>query len=91
MVMPTKMTPDDQEARSMKWERGGSVTIRQLRSGNFAMYQIGGVGSPFWIGPATDLLAAYASRPPVTEYKLAPLEPKPNALGIDLNQLNIDL
>ncbi len=85
------MSDDDQEARSMKWERGGSVTIRQLKSGNFAMYHIGGVGSPFWVGPADALLTAYASRPPVTTYRLAPREPAVNKLGIDINALEIDL
>lgn len=79
------MTEEEAEAGNMKWERGGSVTIRQLRSGNFAMYALGGIGSPFWIGPPSALLEAYADRPPVQQAVYVPREKKASALGIDFN------
>lgn len=85
------MTPDDQEARSLKFERTGTVNLRQLSSGLFAMYHIGGVGSPFWIGPAEGVLAAYASRPPPPARTfLAPSKPRTVA-GINIEELEIDL
>lgn len=74
------MTDEDQEARSLKFEPRGSVTLRQLKTGNFAMYPLGGVGSPFWIGPPEDILEAYANRPePVqhTYVKPAPVSKFP--------------
>jgi hypothetical protein len=83
------VTPDEQEAGSLKWERGGSVTIRQLRSGNFAMYQIGGIGSPFWIGPPEELFEAYAARPEVVYPVHVPLVTK--VAGLDLSKVEFTL
>lgn len=84
------MTPEDQEARSFKYELSGSVIVRQLSTGRWAMYPIGSVGTPFWIGPIEDLAYAYASRPaPVirpTTYKAAPL-----VHGIDLSKMEINI
>jgi hypothetical protein len=79
------MTDEEQEARSMKWERGGSVMLRQLSTGNFALYPAGGIGSPFWIGPAPDIPAAYASRPAPKAVTL-PTRPesKLSKLGLDI-------
>jgi len=75
-----EMTPDDQEARALKFERTGTVNLRQLRSGNFALYEIGGVGSPFWIGPADQVLGAYANRPPPTPLSYPRAEKPKNPL-----------
>lgn len=81
------MTPDEQEARSLKWEPRRSVTIRQLSSGTFAMYHIGGVGSPFWIGPGEDILTAYAQRPAPSPRTALPQRPAlpPKVAGVTFN------
>ncbi len=76
------MTPEKQEADSMKWERTGSVMVRQLSSGLFAMYHFGGCGNSFWIGPGEDLLAAYAARPAPSPVSRPTPVPRSNALGI---------
>lgn len=76
------MTDDDQEARNLKWQRGTSVIIRQLRSGNWAMYHISGVSAPFWIGPASDIAQAYASRPILETPRHVPTKRAP-ALNVE--------
>jgi len=85
------LTDDESEAGNLRFERSGTVCLRQLKSGNFAMYSLGGKSNPFWIGEATEIQAAYATRPPVEPYRLAPKEPAINKLGIDVNSLEIDL
>lgn len=83
------MTDDEQEARSLKFDRRGTVCIRQLSSGKWAMYEIGGVGSPFWIGDFSDLLEAYNNRP---EPKIFTCERKPAVVrGIDTSKLDFRL
>lgn len=83
------MTPEEQEARSMKFEPKGSVTLRQLSTGAFALYPLGGIGSPFWIGPIEDLAEAYAQRPtPQVRVHV----PKPVTIGgIDLSKMEINI
>lgn len=85
------MTPDEMEAGSLKWEPTGAVHMRQLRSGNFALYHVGGIGSPFWIGPPEALLEAYANRPPPTQRRRPPATPKRKPLGLDLTTVEFDL
>jgi hypothetical protein len=81
------VTDEEQEARSLKFEPRGSVTLRQLSTGRFALYPLGGVGEPFWIGDASGIAEAYAARPaPVKHERLA----KPVA-GIDLAALKINI
>lgn len=83
------MGADEQEARSLKFDRRGSVTLRRLASGRWAMYEIGGVGSPFWIGDTADLVSAYDARPePQVHTYVRPLVNRP---GIDLSKLEIKL
>lgn len=62
-MTPLPMTEEEQEARSCKFEPSGTVNLRQLSSGRWALYPIGGIGSPFWIGEISDLASAYALRP----------------------------
>lgn len=83
------MTSEEQEARSMKFEPRGSVTLRQLSTGNYALYPLGGIGSPFWIGPIADLAEAYAQRPtPAVRVHV----PKPAIVhGIDLSKMEINI
>jgi len=85
------MTDEEQEARSMKWEPKNSVTLRQLSTGNFAMYPAGGVSSPFWIGPATNIASAYASRPPPAQRSHIPTKNKITKHGINLSNLEINI
>ena len=83
------MTDEEQEARALKWERGGSITIRQLKTGNFAAYLLGGIGSPFWIGPFSELEQAYANRPAP-----AAIVREPRVItvkGIDVSKLEINI
>jgi hypothetical protein len=85
------VTDDEQEARSLKWEGTGSVTIRRLRSGRWAMYHIGGVGSPFWIGPAEDLFRAYDERPPDPVVVRPPSVSARRGPSVDLSKLEFKL
>lgn len=83
------MTEDEQEARAIKWAGPRTVLIARLSSGQFAMYGIGGIGSPFWVGPADQLLAAYEARPP---YAYSPPAPRPVKVGgIDVASLDFNL
>jgi hypothetical protein len=86
------VTDEEQEARSNKFEPRGSVTLRQLSTGNFALYPLGGIGSPFWIGPLEQLGEAYAKRPEPTLHAMPP-RPKAKAKvgGIDLAGLDFNL
>lgn len=84
------MTPEDQEARSLKFEPTGSVNLRQLSTGNFAMYHIGGISTPFWIGPENEIAVAYFSRPPPPKTFLRPVH-EVSLKGIDLASLDIDI
>jgi len=83
------VTEEEQEARSMKWDRFGTVHLRQLSTGSWAMYPAGGVGSPFWIGPAEGIPAAYAVRPKPQAFthQKAPKQ----VSGIDLSGLDFSL
>jgi len=74
----------------MKWERGGSVMLRQLSTGNFALYPCGGIGSPYWIGPLDGIAAAYASRPAPAVIIHVPVENK-IVRGINLASLEINI
>jgi len=74
----------------MKWEATGSVSLRQLTSGNFAMYPVGGVGSPFWVGPASGIAEAYATRPKVRQAVHVPRAPK-SVAGLDLSKLDFNI
>lgn len=92
------MTDDESEARNLKFEPRGSCTIRRLSSGNFALYPLGGVGTPFWIGPIADLGEAYANRPEPTKHQRPSYESTRTVVkaakviaGIDLSDLEIDL
>lgn len=85
------MTEEEQEARSMKWERGASSMLRQLSTGNFALYPCGGIGSPYWIGPAEELLTAYANRPAPSIREHIPTENRRAAYGINLSTLEINI
>lgn len=85
------MTDDEIEANNFRFERSGTVCLRKLTSGNFAMYSLGGRSSPFWIGPGEGVFNAYEHRPEVEPYRLAPRDPAVNKLGIDVNALEIDL
>jgi hypothetical protein len=86
------VTDEEQEARSLKFEPRGSVTLRQLSTGNFALYPLGGIGSPFWIGPLSELADAYAKRPEPTHHAMPPRPtPKAKVAGIDLAGLDFML
>lgn len=80
------MTDEEQEAGSIKFAGAHTVIMAKLSSGNFALYQIGGMSSPFWIGPASELANAYSARPAYS-YKPQPPEPsaKAAALGVTFN------
>lgn len=81
------MTDEEQEARSFKYEQTGSVIVRQLRSGRWAMYPIGSIGSPFWIGDAAAIESAYAARPaPVVRVTVPAV-----VHGIDLSKMEINI
>jgi hypothetical protein len=82
-----------QEARSVKWEPTRSVTLRQLANGEFAMYHLGGISAPFWIGPADELASAYASRPaPPARQRIAlPQAPAKTVRGINLAGLDFNI
>lgn len=83
------MTDEQSEARNLQWERTGTVMIRQLSTGNFAMFPLGGFGREFWIGPGDQLANAYASRPaPPERHERAP-QPKPH--GIDLTKVKFSI
>ena len=84
------MTDEEQEARAMKWERGGSVHLRQLSTGRWAMYPAGGVGSPFWIGPAEGIVAAYAQRPAPTQFA-SPVKAPRQVAGLDVSKLDFNI
>lgn len=84
------MTDEEQEARANKFEPRGSVTLRQLSTGRFALYPLGGIGSPFWIGPIEELAGAYAARPEPVAHTLPPRQAKP-VRGIDLSALDISI
>ena len=84
------MTPDEQEARSLKFEPRGTVNLRQLSSGLYAMYPLGGIGSPFWIGEAADIVQAYASRPEPQPHTRPTPAPRTVA-GINIDELELDL
>lgn len=78
------MTDEEQEARSLKFDPRASVTLRQLSTGRFALYPLGGVGSPFWIGPIEDLASAYAARPvPVAHTYVRPTVSKIDTSKLD--------
>lgn len=87
------MTPtqvDRQEAGSLKFEPRGSIVLRQLASGLYALYPLGGISTPFWIGPAADIVDAYLARPePVPRTRPAP--PPRQVAGINIDDLEIDL
>ncbi len=73
----------------MKFEPRGSVTLRLLSTGNFALYPLGGIGSPFWIGPICDVEEAYSRRPaPAVRVHV----PKVMTVsGIDLTKMEINI
>lgn len=83
------MTGEMAEARSLKFEASGTVNLRRLSSGRWALYPIGGVGTPFWIGPLEELEQAYNSRPPVQRHVYEPTAKK--VAGLDINSLEIKL
>jgi len=88
------MTDEEQEARSMKFEATGTVNLRRLSTGRWAMYQIGGVGSPFWIGDFSDLERAYDERPapkPHERPSYTSAKPAAKIKGLDLTKVEFKL
>lgn len=83
------MTDEEQEARSLKFEPRDSVTLRRLSTGRWAMYPLGGVGTPFWIGDAPGLVDAYNARPEPIKHE-RPTYSK-TVKGLDLSTLKINI
>ena len=84
------MTEDWLEACNSRWEPKGSVHLRQLASGNFALYPHGGASNPYWIGRGEDIAQAYAQRPAPTIRPRVVLENKITR-GINVALLEIDI
>ena len=59
------MTEDEErwEAGNLKFDRRGTVMLRRLSTGRYALYEFSGVSAPFWIGDFADLEAGYEARP----------------------------